>query len=248
MKAGFSLFLTVVAILGASWAPAQADLYDFTIQGTYAETLTAPDPTDPTGTVTLFTDGDAFTIQGTYDTAVPPALETKGNGNVPLVGFSISYPTIPYLKELRYASITDPTFASLDLINQYYPSDGSGNNDFEAKRAAYTSNFDFLYGPQFSNDFGVHVYDDYTNLHVSESISHLGTSRTGYIDYNYHIESTESGPLTITGPAHDTLDLNITSIEITDHVVPLPSSVILLASAMATVAGFRKKLRNKESV
>ncbi len=242
MKAGAALFVALIAILGISWTPAQADLYDFTIRGTYDETLTSPD-----GSVTLFSAGDAFTIQGTYDTDLPAVVETKANGDVTLTGFSKVYPSIGYRKELTYAGITALTLTGmdLDLINQYYPSDGSANNNGDPENGAYTTDYIYEYAPasSYRHQFNVQAYDTYTNLYARKITTNGVTAHAAWIDYDYRLKTIPSGAGTITRAVHDTIDLNIDSFEMTEHVVPLPGSAVLLASAMATVFGMRKRLR-----
>lgn len=69
------------------------------------------------------------------------------------------------------------------------------------------------------------------------------TSYPGHIDYNFREVTYGTGEITYSTTVFDTVELTIDSIEVTEHVpVPLPGSVVLLASAMATIASFRKKL------
>jgi hypothetical protein len=240
--------LGLAIVLVASWTPVQAGLYDFTIRGSYAETLM-----DPTNTSTLYTAGDAFTIRGTYDTGLQPVMENKTSGsattNVTMDDDYLAYP--PYVLYWNdHSQITSLTFTGmdLDLINLYYPSDPDATTDGATRNGAFASHDHTTLFSTFSNVFAVNVYDEFTWLHVNELTSSSDPLPAypydAFIEYNYYKETVVQGPGSYTSYRHGTLDLTIDSIEITDHVVvPLPGSLILLGSAMATVAGFGKKLR-----
>lgn len=235
MKAGFSLCVTLAVILGVSWTPARADLYDFTIHGTYDETLTSPD-----GSVTLFSAGDPFTVQGTYDTGAQPVVEEYGLGDVTL-------PDASFLWTYDFSAITALTLTGidLDLINQYYPSDPDVMNTGEEMNGAYTHHDHLVWQVYYANLFGVEVLDDFTRLHLQEGIANINSypdleySTDAYIQYYYHMQQFTGYSRVVNG----TVELTIDSVDVTEHVVPLPGSVVLLMPAMGTVFGLRRKLR-----
>lgn len=197
---------------------------NFTIEGTYSTGLTLP------GGAALFNAGDGFTIQGTFDTDLHP-IYTKTNG----IDFPIS--DIPHFD---FSAITNLTFTNmpLDQINTHYP---SGDNCFETdsnKNGSAIMEQDYLtrYGYNFN------MISNYTVLDLT-LMEGLYGGTDGFLLYNYRHEKRPRGTGYIDIVVHDRIDLNVTRFDVTDPAspVPIPTSLFLLGSGLAGLAGLRKK-------
>lgn len=161
------VLLSAILISQATCQVVLADIINFNIAGTYSQGLTA-------GGVTLFSAGDTFNIQGSFDTATQPHMVTKVNPDFVLSNMSLP----PYY--LNFAAIINLTHnIPLDQINAYYPSYEDSRNDTDYKNGMYflTTNFP-------ADGFSFYLADDYTELSVSMII---GYGASGFINYNYHL-------------------------------------------------------------
>jgi hypothetical protein len=220
------LFLLIVILISpASCQEVLADIINFNIAGTYGQGLT-----DKNG-VTLFSTGDTFSIQGSFDTALQPHMETKADPDVVLT--NISFPPFYF----QYASIVNLTHnIPLSQINVNYPSDENAKNNNDYKNGSYflTTNFPV-------DGSGFYLANNFTELSISNVIVNGVPSASGFINYNYHVVYEKEGDFTIVRSVHDEISLNVTEFRMT--VVPLPAPLLLFSSGVAGLIWLRRKRR-----
>jgi hypothetical protein len=220
--------LIAVILLGSS--SAHAVIVNFVIQGTYDETLM-----NSTGTAAIFSAGDTFSVSGSYDTTLQPAVETKGNGIVTMVdGGMVDYS--------RVVSLTHNI--PLAAINANYPSAAggivTGFSDGDVKNGAYITNYSIVTTGQ-----NLDIYSDFTHIFLRTYLYGSTTVQDGWLEYNFHEEVTPSGPLTHYDWVHDTIALNITSFQ--TSVVPIPAAIYLFGTGLAGLLGLRFRLKRAVS-
>ncbi|NOX96631.1 MAG: PEP-CTERM sorting domain-containing protein [Nitrospirae bacterium] len=218
----------IIAMVGMH-ATADATIINFTIGGTYDETLQ-----DKTGNHTLFSAGDSFNILGSYDNSLQPSLETKGNGIVTLVDVNV------YGMIIDYSSIVSLTSdIPLADINNYYPSAdhgiGTGFNNYDYKNGRYFTDTNYL-GGMLSLD----IYSNYTHLFLQDAQGIL----SGSLKFNYHETSEQSGDFTLYNWANDTINLNVTGFQTSP--VPEPASMLLFGAGLAGLVSTRIRRRKKK--
>ena len=200
---------------------AMATIINFTVEGTYAETLT-----DQQGN-TLYEVGDSFVIQGQIDDTLQPQVELKSGSCTYQDQFIYTY-------SLDYSKIVSISYTNLSLsaINDAYSSDEDAFNADDLKTGSYLVQ-------QYINYFGTESESatfeeaiDYTSLIIQSS----NGVYSGWLDYNHRVETTTNGDFTLVQAKHDTVELTITSF-IIESAVPVPGTGILLATGLICVAG-----------
>ncbi len=230
------LICAVGAVMVGMYAnSAYATIINFTIEGTYDETLL-----DSTGSNALFSAGDSFNILGSYDDGLQPSLETKGDGITVLTdktwgGFiDIDYSLIVNLT-------SDIPFAD---INNYYPSADSGTvmgfNDSDYKNGSYFTDSTILGISALSLD----IYSNYTHLFLED----IQGTLSGSLKFNFHETSKQNGDFTLYNWANDTINLNVTSFQTSQSPspVPEPASMLLFGTGLAGLISTKIRIRMKK--
>jgi hypothetical protein len=214
------LLMSALLISQALCQEVLADIRNFSIVGTYGQGLMNKD-----GTVTLFSAGDTFSIQGSFDTTAQPHMATKSNPDLVLTDPPFFY---------DFASIISLTNSiPFTLINAYYPSDEGSMNDGDYKNGAYFTNTILPTVQSF------YQADSYTELSVTNLMGNL----SGLINYDFHtVTEPQGGGNTLVIRVYNTIDLNIT--EFKTSAVPLPTSLLFLVSGLAGLPWLKRKMRN----
>lgn len=213
MKRKAFLVLSIFLVLQASCHNGLAEIITFNISGTYGKT--------PQG-FPLFSEGDPFLIQGSFDTGIAPTMLLKnGATNLQSLSFGPFYVTYGTIVNLN-SSIP------LGEISVNYPSNDNAKNDNDNKNGMYFME---------SNFFGDSFYqaDNYTEL----TINNTGTQYySGQINYNYQERTFKEGDFTIVDTVHDEILLNITAFTTTP--VPVPTTAWLLGTSLVGLIGLRR--------
>jgi len=202
---------------------------DFTITGAFQHGLI-----NAAGDTPLFSAGDPFVITGSFDTTLQPVVETQGGSetlaDMALFGTSIDY------HQTALAGSTIP----LAAINQEYPSE-PGFADTDYKNGVFMTESIFanpLTGEVASTTHVLSLFDDFTELNLKRTVLADGTiDVSGFIHYHFHDVTTGTPPFTVVQRKNDTVDLTVTSFDMTP--VPEPAGMVLVGSVLVVVVGRR---------
>ncbi len=217
MKKKAFFVLSISFLLQAACRDSLAEIVNFNIAGTYGNT--------PQG-FSLFSEGDPFFIQGSFDTGIAPTMVLK-NGTANLQSLSLGDLYITYGTIVNLNSSIP-----LDDISVNYPSNVNARNDNDYKDGMY-----FMVSNVFGNSNSFYQSDDYTELIINNPATQ---SYNGLIKYNYQERTLTNGDFTIVDTVHDEILLNITAFTTTP--VPVPTTAWLLGTSILGLIGLRRRV------
>lgn len=232
MKKNFLMVFYCSVLICFFCTNANAALYNFTIEGTFAEV-------DPN----LASTSNPFIITGSYESSLQPEVVYGDGSTGELEDILVDFQ--PYYYMFRdYSAVTSLDFSVLDEITSEYTT-AQPFNGSEVADGTYSINEEQYISGMSLNFWALIDISDYYELSITHDL--ISGVSSGFIRYNYYEEITGDYPDGIYTRTwkNSTLELNIDNVEITSPV-PEPATMFLLGSGIIGLSGFRTRRFKKK--